>query len=126
MERVVITGVGAVSALGLGADTNFAQALGGRSGIDLLQLPFAGHLTCGVVAQIQFAQPDLEFVLTIQALRAQAIPPMAFLEDPDAGCDLDFVPHQGHPNQRIRAAMSNSFAFGGSNVALVATPFANA
>jgi 3-oxoacyl-(acyl-carrier-protein) synthase len=51
---------------------------------------------------------------------------MAFLEDPDAGCDSDSVPHQGRPNQRIRAAMSNSFVFGGSKVALVATPFANA
>jgi 3-oxoacyl-(acyl-carrier-protein) synthase len=57
MERVVITGVGAVSALDLGADTNFAQALGGRSGIDLLQLSFAGHLTCGVAARVQFALP---------------------------------------------------------------------
>lgn len=65
----------------------------------------------------------LEFVLTIQALRAQAVPPTAFLEDPDPACDLDFVPLQGRPNQRIRAAMSNSFAFGGSNAALVATPF---
>jgi 3-oxoacyl-(acyl-carrier-protein) synthase len=110
--------VGAVSALGLGADTNFSRALDGQSGIDFLQLPFAGHLTCGVAAQIQF-------VLTIQALRAQAIPPAAFLDDPDPGCDLDFVPVQGRPNQRIRAAMSNSFAFGGSNVALVATPFVN-
>jgi hypothetical protein len=47
--------VGAVSALGLGADTNFSRALDGQSGIDFLQLPFAGHLTCGVAAQIQFA-----------------------------------------------------------------------
>jgi len=65
----------------------------------------------------------LEFVLTIQALRSQAVPPTAFLEEPDPECNLDFIPLHGRTNQKIRAAMSNSFAFGGSNVALIAKPF---
>jgi len=59
MQRVVITGVGAISSLGLGADTNFSRALSGQSGIDLLHLPFAADLTCGVAAQIKYALPEL-------------------------------------------------------------------
>ena len=59
MERVVITGVGVVSALGLGAETNFLQALAGQSGISLLPPPLSSNLLCGVGATIQFELPDL-------------------------------------------------------------------
>ena len=62
----------------------------------------------------------LEFIISLQALRANAVPPTAFLDDPDPECDLDYVPLQARHNQELRAVMSNSFAFGGSNVALIA------
>jgi len=65
----------------------------------------------------------LEFVITLLALRANAVPPTAFLEDPDPECELDYVPLQARYNQALRAVMSNSFAFGGSNVALIAQKF---
>jgi 3-oxoacyl-(acyl-carrier-protein) synthase len=65
----------------------------------------------------------LEFVLSIQALRQQAVPPTAFLTLPDPACDLDYVALQGRAQQSLRAVMSNSFAFGGSNAALIAIPF---
>lgn len=65
----------------------------------------------------------LEFVITVLALHHQAVPPTAFLDQPDSECDLDYVPLQGRQAQRLRAAMSNSFAFGGCNVALIAKPF---
>jgi len=69
------------------------------------------------------AAAALEFVLTVQALRSGSIPPTAFLTEPDPMCDLDYVPVQGRSNQPITAAMSNSFAFGGSNAALIVTKF---
>ena len=65
----------------------------------------------------------LELVLTIQALRAQAVPPTAFLDEQDEAIDLDCVPLQGRRQQRLRAVMSNSFAFGGSNAALIAVRY---
>jgi 3-oxoacyl-[acyl-carrier-protein] synthase II len=37
---------------------------------------------------------------------------------PHPACDLDFVPNEAR-RVRIRAAISNSFAFGGSNATLV-------
>ncbi len=69
------------------------------------------------------AAAALEFVLTVQALRSSSIPPTAFLAEPDPMCDLDYVALQGRSNQHITAAMSNSFAFGGSNAALIVKEF---
>ena len=69
------------------------------------------------------AAAALEFVLTVQALRNAAIPPTAFLEEADPQCDLDYVPLKGRVDRPIAAAMSNSFAFGGTNAALIVRHF---
>ena len=61
----------------------------------------------------------LEFVMTVQALASGSLPPTAFLEQPDPQCDLDFIPLKARHGQSMLAAMSNSFAFGGSNVSLI-------
>jgi 3-oxoacyl-[acyl-carrier-protein] synthase II len=63
----------------------------------------------------------LELVITVLALENQQAPPTAHLAVADPECDLDYVPNRGRP-QRIRAAMSNSFAFGGVAGALVVLP----
>ncbi len=62
----------------------------------------------------------LEFALSVMALRSGSLPPTAHLEKPDPRCDLDFIPLSARHGCDIGAVMSNSFAFGGSNVALVA------
>ena len=62
----------------------------------------------------------LEFAISVMALEQGALPPTATLEVPDPRCDLDFVPLTARRNVGVEAVMSNSFAFGGSNVSLVA------
>ncbi|SCK20412.1 beta-ketoacyl synthase [Vogesella sp. LIG4] len=62
----------------------------------------------------------LEFALSVMAMRSGSLPPTATLEQPDPRCDLDYIPLQARHGCDIRAIMSNSFAFGGSNVSLVA------
>jgi 3-oxoacyl-[acyl-carrier-protein] synthase II len=62
----------------------------------------------------------LEFVLSIMAMNSGSLPPTAHLDTPDPQCDLDYVPLRARHNCDIEAVMSNSFAFGGSNVSLVA------
>ena len=62
----------------------------------------------------------IEFIASVMALRTGQLPPTAFLETPDTRCDLDYIPLQARECQGMRAVMSNSFAFGGSNAVLIA------
>ena len=62
----------------------------------------------------------MEFVISLLAIRHQAIPPTAHLDIPDPECDLDYVPGHGRHAQNVRCVMSNSFAFGGTNAVLIA------
>ena len=59
----------------------------------------------------------IELVATIGALRDGIVPPTANFVDPDPECDLDYVPNTAR-EKAVRAALSNSFAFGGLNAVL--------
>jgi len=63
------------------------------------------------------AAGGLEAVATIMALAEGVIPPTANFVSPDPVCDLDYVPNEAR-RVPIRAALSNSFAFGGLNAVL--------
>jgi len=60
----------------------------------------------------------IEAIFTILALRDQIAPPTLNLEDPSVDTELDLVPLKAKPIN-ARAAMSNSFGFGGTNAALI-------
>jgi 3-oxoacyl-[acyl-carrier-protein] synthase II len=60
----------------------------------------------------------LEAGITILALRDQVLPPTINLENPDAECDLDYVPNQAR-KAPLNIALSNSFGFGGTNGSLI-------
>jgi beta-ketoacyl-acyl-carrier-protein synthase II len=60
----------------------------------------------------------LETVICVQVLQTGIIPPTINLSDPDPECDLDYVPNQARKAE-VNFVMSNSFGFGGHNVALV-------
>jgi 3-oxoacyl-[acyl-carrier-protein] synthase II len=62
----------------------------------------------------------LEFAIAVLAMKKGMLPPTAHLAQPDAACDLDFVPNLARRAPGLRAVMSNSFAFGGTNAVLVA------
>ncbi len=62
----------------------------------------------------------VEFVAALLAIKHQSVHPTANLRIPDPECDLDYVPLVGRERQKVSAAMSNSFAFGGTNAVLVA------
>lgn len=61
-----------------------------------------------------------EFAISLLAMQNGVVPATAFLDEPDPRCTLDHVPRQARHGQSLQAVMSNSFAFGGSNVSLVA------
>ncbi len=59
----------------------------------------------------------IELVAAIGALRDGVVPPTANFIDPDPECDLDYVPNTAR-EKSVRAALSNSFAFGGLNAVI--------
>ena len=63
------------------------------------------------------AAAGIEAIFTALAIRHQIAPPTANLVDIDPQCDLDFVPRIARP-MPIRAALSNSFGFGGTNATI--------
>jgi 3-oxoacyl-[acyl-carrier-protein] synthase II len=63
------------------------------------------------------AAGGLEAVVTGLVLARGVVPPTINLDTPDDSCDLDFVPNQAR-TAKVRAALTNSFGFGGHNVSL--------
>jgi 3-oxoacyl-[acyl-carrier-protein] synthase II len=64
------------------------------------------------------ASGGVEAIASIKAIVEGVVPATLNLEDPDEGCDLDFVPNT--PRQaRVDAVLSNSFGFGGHNACVL-------
>ncbi len=59
-----------------------------------------------------------ELIISILALRDGLLPPTINYDTPDPDCDLDYVPNQAR-EKKIDYALTNSFGFGGQNIALV-------
>ncbi len=64
------------------------------------------------------AAGGIEAVFSVLALQHQVAPPTINLHDQDEQCDLDYVPNKAR-DMKIRAVMSNSFGFGGTNATLI-------
>ncbi len=74
--------------------------------------------TKGSTGHLLGASGGLEAGILALAIHHQTLPPTINLDDPDDGCDLDFVPHQARPAE-LEVGLTNSFGFGGTNGALV-------
>jgi 3-oxoacyl-[acyl-carrier-protein] synthase II len=72
-----------------------------------------GHLLGGAGA--------LEAVITVLALHERRVPPNAHCTMPDSACAVPLVPDGGADIGSLSAAISSSFAFGGTNSALLFT-----
>jgi 3-oxoacyl-[acyl-carrier-protein] synthase II len=60
----------------------------------------------------------VEAIFSILAIRDQIAPPTINLDNPDEGCDLNFVAHKAQ-KRKIDYVLSNSLGFGGTNGSLV-------
>jgi 3-oxoacyl-[acyl-carrier-protein] synthase II len=64
----------------------------------------------------------VEAALCAKAIATGIVPPTINLDEPDPECVLDYVPHRAR-ERALEHVMSNSFGFGGTNVALVLSRF---
>jgi 3-oxoacyl-[acyl-carrier-protein] synthase II len=60
-----------------------------------------------------------ELIISLMAIRDGILPPTINYETPDPDCDLDYVPNVAR-QKKVRTILTNSFGFGGQNIALVA------
>lgn len=70
------------------------------------------------VGHLLGAAGSVEAIFSILAMRDSMVPPTLNLDNPSEGCDLDLVPHTAKKKE-IRATLSNSFGFGGTNASLI-------
>jgi len=64
----------------------------------------------------------VELVISVMAMRKGVVPPTINYETPDPDCDLDYVPNTAR-DVKFNHFLSNSFGFGGQNIALVVSAF---
>ena len=63
-----------------------------------------------------------EAIISVLTIADQVITPTINLDEPDEGCNLDYVPHISR-DQSVNVVLSNSFGFGGTNGSLVFAKF---
>ncbi|HMH19282.1 MAG TPA: beta-ketoacyl-ACP synthase II, partial [Burkholderiales bacterium] len=64
------------------------------------------------------AAGGVEAIFSVLAIRDQVAPPTVNLFNQDPACDLDYVPNTAR-GMTLRAVLSNSFGFGGTNGTLI-------
>ena len=97
-------------------DADLAATLGRRGH------EFAADLSWDRLAATLLAAGGVETAITALSLHHGAIHPTVNLDEPGEGCDLDFVA-DGAREIPLKAALCNSFGFGGTNASLLLTRF---
>ena len=99
------------------AETVAIKSVFGEHAYDL-----AVSSTKSMIGHLLGAAGAVEAIFSVLAIRDGVAPPTINLENPDDGCDLNYVP--GTAQERsIDVAVSNSFGFGGTNGTLVFKKF---
>lgn len=75
-----------------------------------------------MIGHLLGASGAVEAIISVLTLKHQVITPTINLDQPDEGCDLDYVPHSSR-EQQVNAVLSNSFGFGGTNGSLIFSRF---
>ncbi|MDE1950791.1 MAG: beta-ketoacyl-[acyl-carrier-protein] synthase family protein, partial [Burkholderiales bacterium] len=77
--------------------------------------------TKAVIGHLLGAGGAVELVATLRALERELAPPTGHASALDPSLKIDLVQGEARPLPGLRHAMSNSFAFGGTNAVLIAS-----
>jgi len=97
-------------------DTNETNAIKEVFGPQASRLAVSS--TKSMTGHLMGAAGAVEAIATVLAIKHGLVPPTINYHTPDVECDLDYVPNRAR-TMKIGAALSNSFAFGGTNAILV-------
>ncbi len=78
--------------------------------------------TKSMIGHLLGAAGSVEAIFCIKAIKESLVPPTINLEEPDAECDLNYVPHTPIRG-RVTTALSNSIGFGGHNATVIFKDF---
>lgn len=78
--------------------------------------------TKGATGHLLGASGGVEAIACVKAIETDLLPPTLNLDNPDEGCDLDYVPNEAR-TQKVDVVLSNSFGFGGHNACLLLRRF---
>ncbi len=99
--------------------------IGDVAEVDAVKNVFGDHAgklamssTKSMTGHLLGAAGAVEAIFSVLAVREGVLPPTINLDNPDEGCDLDFVANQSRQAD-VRVALSNSFGFGGTNGTLI-------
>ena len=79
--------------------------------------------TKSMMGHLIAAAGSVEAIVCLLAIRDGVVPPTINLDHPGEDCDLDYIPHEAR-RRKVNVALSNSFGFGGQNIALILRRFA--
>ncbi|MBL4940247.1 MAG: beta-ketoacyl-ACP synthase II [Colwellia sp.] len=95
------------------AETNAVKSVFGADAYKV----FMGS-TKSMTGHLLGAAGAIEAIFSIQALMHSAVPPTINLDNPDEGCDLDYIPGAAR-DINLDYVLCNSFGFGGTNGSLI-------
>ncbi len=117
--KVDIANIGYINAHGTStpagdiAETNAVKSVFG----DFAHSVMVGS-TKSMTGHLLGAAGAVEAIFSIQALVNSAVPPTINLDNPDQGCDLDYIAHTAR-DVDLDYVLCNSFGFGGTNGSLI-------
>lgn len=97
-------------------DLNETKAIKGVFGAHAFDLAVSS--TKSMTGHLLGAAGAVEGIFSVLAIRDQVAPPTINLDNPDDGCDLNYVPNVKQTH-KINCVMSNSFGFGGTNGSII-------
>jgi 3-oxoacyl-[acyl-carrier-protein] synthase II len=114
--KLNISDIGYVNAHGTSTTVNDkTETMACRSVFGELAPKIPVSSTKSMMGHLIAAAGVTELIVCLMAIREGVLPPTINQENPDPECDLDYIPNTARPS-KIKAALNNSFGFGGQNV----------